>query len=421
MSIRPHSLRAFLASSRLALQNAIRNESKVTFVVGNESADLDSITSSILYAYLQTSAAQQSQNTDALPRVPYIPLCNIPQEDVHIRRDLLALLPHAHLEPSYLLTISDLPTAPAAAQNLIHSLILVDHNNPAGPLASLLGHAFAVQKLEGCIDHHVDERIVPPRAFPRRIVNPCGSCTSLVMLHFQGAWDTLTAAASDSRIAGGQDDAYTGVDDGAARRAWDVGLAKLALGPVTIDTRNLTDESKVTTWDEQAAAMLEARVGIKEPRWDRKKFWKSLSVAKKDLSGFTFDEVLRKDYKEYEGRGGVKMGIASVVKGVAWLADTAKGDLTGLMQKFKDTRGLATLVIGTHFTDDNGRRRRELVVLGDLVNQVQSGAVQELGLEQSEHEGSFHAESSTSFKVWEQTKTDMSRKQIAPLLKGFMV
>ncbi|KAB8360866.1 hypothetical protein FH972_024600 [Carpinus fangiana] len=247
-----------------------------------------------------------------------------------------------------------------------------------------------------------------------------GGWFCLVALHFAGAWDELTAAASDSRIAGGQDDAYSAVDDAAARRAWDVSLAKLAFGPVLVDTRNLGDPDKVTEWDVKAATMLEARVWGKEPRWEREPYWKALSKAKKNLGGLTVEEVLRKDYKEYEGQGGQLLGIASVVKSVAWLKEEAKGDLLGEMTRFREERGLATFVVGTHFSEKGSKGRRELVVLGDLVSKIDGSAKEELGLDKSEHEGDVAVEGGVPFKVWEQLKVEKSRKQTAPLLRGLM-
>lgn len=48
MAVPRNSLRGFLAQARTALRTAIDSNQKVTFVIGNESADLDSMTCSIL-------------------------------------------------------------------------------------------------------------------------------------------------------------------------------------------------------------------------------------------------------------------------------------------------------------------------------------------------------------------------------------
>jgi hypothetical protein len=48
MTVPRNSLRGFLAQARSALRSAIESSQKVTIVIGNESADLDSMTCSIL-------------------------------------------------------------------------------------------------------------------------------------------------------------------------------------------------------------------------------------------------------------------------------------------------------------------------------------------------------------------------------------
>lgn len=48
MTVPRNSLRSFLAQARSALRGAIETSQNVTIVIGNESADLDSMTCSIL-------------------------------------------------------------------------------------------------------------------------------------------------------------------------------------------------------------------------------------------------------------------------------------------------------------------------------------------------------------------------------------
>lgn len=61
------------------------------------------------------------------------------------------------------------------------SFILVDHNHFKIP--GFDGNTISVA---GIIDHHVDEGLYQD-ASPR-IIQTCGSCTSLVVKHFSGLW-----------------------------------------------------------------------------------------------------------------------------------------------------------------------------------------------------------------------------------------
>jgi exopolyphosphatase len=59
MAVPRNSLRGFLAQARGALRGAIESSQKVTIVIGNESADLDSMTCSILYVLRNMTGDKQ--------------------------------------------------------------------------------------------------------------------------------------------------------------------------------------------------------------------------------------------------------------------------------------------------------------------------------------------------------------------------
>ena len=61
---------------------------------------------------------------------------------------------------------------------------------------------------------------------------------------------------------------------------------------------------------------LEAKIQMstKDARtWDRTKFYKEITAAKKDIESIALDGILRKDYKQWT-ENGMKLGMSSVVK-----------------------------------------------------------------------------------------------------------
>lgn len=62
------------------------------------------------------------------------------------------------------------------------AFVLVDHNN-----FRVEGFSRDSIRVSGIIDHHVDEGLYR-NAVPR-VIEPCGSCTSLVIKHFKELWE----------------------------------------------------------------------------------------------------------------------------------------------------------------------------------------------------------------------------------------
>ncbi len=85
-------LNHFLFDSKFSLNK----KDKVCFVMGNEAADLDSMASSVVYAYYL-----QSQNSDE--KSIYLPLINIPKEDFKLRTEAVYLFTEAGIETDNLI------------------------------------------------------------------------------------------------------------------------------------------------------------------------------------------------------------------------------------------------------------------------------------------------------------------------------
>lgn len=389
----------------------------------NPAADLDSITSSILYAYLKSN---QQQTTSTKPRL-HVPLLNIPKKDISLRPELLALLPNANLESAHLITLDDLPAFSSLRESLPPQntrWILVDHN----ALQGTLGRLYSSQVV-GAIDHHADERKVPQDTGPEpRVVETSGSCTSLVVNYCHSLWDTLSSASSTSSSAvNAQSDSVT--EDSGMTALWDAQLAYLALASVLIDTNNLLDENKVTEHDMKAATYLEAKINAcakTSTGFSREGFFEMVSQAKRDLDGVELEGVFRKDYKQWS-EGDRVLGVASVVKDLGYLCGKTgnASSFAALIEEaraFADERGLDVFAVMTAFQADDGSFSRELLVLGTskegsaVVKKFAETTSEKLKLESVEEKD----DDEQRLCVWRQKEVAASRKQVAPLLREAM-
>jgi len=323
----------------------------------------------------------------------------------------------------------------------------VDHN----ALQGSLGEAYRARVI-GCIDHHNDEGKVPfsedERNGEPRIIEPAGSCTSLVINHFQPVWDSMLEIAKSAQTCSSSSTEPSPSQNGdtaePSQPEINIQLAKLALASILVDTSNLQNADKTTEHDRSAVAYLSTQLKA-DTDFDRKDWFRMLQTAKKDLDSLRVDDVLRKDYKEWN-EGGRKLGISSVVKPLEWLsakASTEVADSDGgsggekeafakALRKFVDSRQLAVYAIMTTSTSsESGEFMRELLLWGretaaqGLAQKFKEQAGEKLGLEkwQEEKHGEIMQLSEAEeagFQVWRQRKVENSRKQVAPLLREAM-
>ncbi|MCJ1475764.1 Exopolyphosphatase [Lambiella insularis] len=426
MAFPPNSLRAFLSHAKAALQTALRQRQPITIVVGNESADLDSLTSSLIYAYIRSQAPPKGAFTSL-----YIPVVNIPAKDVSLRPEFATLFQHANLSVSHLITLDDLTLADQQSPSAeLTRWILVDHNK----LQGALGEEYS-SRTYGTIDHHDDENAVPRETRPEpRIIEKCGSCTSLVVRYLRPSWDALSSSSLSSGAGHAQGDSL--IDDGVISRAWDAQVAKLALASILIDTRNLQDSDKTEPADRDAVAYLESKIHLAggTSSWDRPAFFEAIDHAKRDIDDLALEDILRKDYKQWTSAGR-RLGISSVVKPLAFLSakaahetSTAAGPaLYEAATRFMNTRNLDVYAIMTASTTADGHFQRQLLLRAQpdssaVVTRFEQRATDELQLQElpaGEREACLTATRGDEgvTRVWTQQNVGVSRKQVAPLLR----
>ncbi|WYZ46106.1 hypothetical protein EsH8_IX_000331 [Colletotrichum jinshuiense] len=387
------SLGAFLASARSAL-TAPQRASPLTLVVGNESADLDSLCSAVIYAYLRTHTT---------PHTLHIPISNLPRDDLKLRPEMTAALAHAQLKPSDLLTLDELPGDLAAKDT---RWVLVDHNALTGDLAAKYS-----DRVVGCVDHHDEENAVTmDTADEPRVIEKCGSSSSLVVEYCRSAWEQLA-----------------GSEDGAGAET-DAHLAKLSLAAILIDTTNLESKDKTTDKDIAAVSFLEK---LTDAGFRRDAFFDEISAVKEDISSLGFRDVFRKDYKQWEDQGGDKekgkqmMGVSAIVQNLDYLLEKAGGDdkvLLGEFRKWAEEKKMDMGVIMTTSNSD-GRFQRELLLWAFNDKAIESckkfydDYKDDLGLEAWGGGRLDHVVEGEWRMAWTQKNLTSSRKQVAPMLR----
>ncbi|KAL3488960.1 hypothetical protein BJX62DRAFT_210527 [Aspergillus germanicus] len=446
-----HSLLQFLRKALQVHQRFIsgglsRAESPI-YVIGNPSADLDSIISALFYSYFANNRVPRDYPR---PHVPVINLDNVPagSELRRLRPEFVKALQLSRenagetlneslLLKEHFLTVADFSAQLQQAEKsqIQAESVLVDWNalpirssetrSGKGSLPGLQGVEFTVV---GCIDHHADETFLPsiPDTQPH-IVEPAGSCISLVvaMLEKMGLWrksDTESASRSEEE------------------------MAKLALAPILIDTTNLTNKDKVTKFDTSAYDFLQPKATTSDSTWDSSRFYSKIQEMKENsLELLTVDEILDRDYKEWAERPSrhtdqppVQIGICSMVKSIPWVVQKAGSSSAFLdsLKQFASQRNLDLVIVMTAFSSAEGNFSRELhaytlnergvAALEAFITESSS----QLGLEEwYSLDGDVHShdikstlqelkDGSLWTRLWVQTNVAKSRKQVAPLIRG---
>lgn len=410
------SLRAFLARAKQTLAKNLASNGSIhtSFVIGNESADLDSITCALVYAYIHSSLPP-SKKSDKY----WVPITNIPYEDLRLRPELTALLRHAGLKPNDLITLNDLEGVEDQLPADSTDWTLVDHN----VLQGKLGKHYS-SSVVGVIDHHDDEGKVSQDADPR-LIEKSGSCNSHVINYCRGAWEEVDGMSTNIGASHGQNDVL--VDDFAYTSTWDAQVAKLSLASILIDTNNLSSADKTTEHDRKAVKYLEAKINISNkvsPTYDRKNFFQEISEAKSAINDLSLDDILRKDYKQWT-EGGLTLGMASCVRSIEYLQRKSKTFAQDLAA-FARSRELDLFAIGSSHRQ-SGSHERQLLLLAskegnpvEVAKKFEQQCSEELKLGVNESVNAQSGSQTPWLRVWEQKNLSASRKQLAPLLRTCM-
>jgi exopolyphosphatase len=367
----------------------------------------------------------------------YVPITNLTAADIQLRPEFLAAFKHANIEAKHLITLDDLPPLSDIRTGLKPEntkWILVDHNALQGQLGKLYSASVA-----GVIDHHDDEGKVPEDTGDEpHVIEKSGSCSSLVANYCRSTWDTLSRSALSSGAAHAQGDKL--LDDDAVVKRWDAQVAQLILASILVDTGNLQDENKTTEHDRKAVEYLEAKIMIcpqLSTQFDRTTFYKEINAAKKDIDGLQLQDILRKDYKQWD-HGNLKLGISSVVKPINFLQKKAGDESSAqppdeafleALKHFAEERELDMYTVMTTSTSSEGNFQRELLLWAfneravSAAKAFATNSESELGLENWDvssrvTKGDYGKDQWRN--IWFQRQVQHSRKRVAPLLREAM-
>jgi exopolyphosphatase len=302
----------------------------------------------------------------------------------------------ASLDPTFLLTSSDIPSAPAPQPS---RFVLVDHNRL---LSSFTGDVV------GIIDHHEDEHL-HTTATPR-MIKPVGSCASLVTQQFRSV-----------------------LESGSAKQFKDAAI--LLLSAILIDTGALKPKGKAIEEDYQAAQLLMPLTGLATDVGSiagdgshipapLQEYFGALSLAKSSVGHLSTRDLLRRDYKEYDYSTGTRCGLATVPVKLepwherdidefwegadAWMAER-KLHVLGILTTYKSAK------------KGKGRRQSVWVVRGEgkefdkLANQLFRGI--EKSELQVEDIGKLKGQKKRRVRVYQHQNTKATRKAVAPLVQ----
>jgi exopolyphosphatase len=349
-------------------------------------ADLDSIASALTFAYLSKQKSQNQQDV-------FLPLVNIPKNDLKLRPEVDFVVSEASIDPQHLCyndTI-DISALPDVFQQL--KLILVDHNKLCNPFS--LTQEKWTPLVSGILDHHVDEHLYDCDLF--RTIKSTGSCTSLVILHHKEFMEN----SKDSQLEP---------------------LAKLALAPILVDSVNLQAQYGRTT-DEDIMAVNLLKQHVKD---DHDNYFRDIQSAKSKIHHLSNRDLLRKDYKEWKTDNGYKVGISTVPWYLkAWAErDNGMQAIINSLNDWAKERHLDLALIMTAFDRENeGGFQREL--LGVVYNERLNGVLHQM--EQNKEiqlerlvDGIYQIESKLPLYIWKQHNIQWSRKQVWPFTRSIV-
>lgn len=343
-------------------------------VLGNESCDLDSAVSAIVYAFLLHSI----QNGEEAMGV--VPVLNIPAADYPLKTEVTHWLQKHGIFQNSLIFRDEVNLSRLQEGGSLR-LTLVDHH--VLPPAD----AYLQSSVVGVLDHRPLEPNAPTCEAGRMIVEPVGSCCTLVAEQVLARNPALL----------------------------DPVTASLLYGTIILDTVNLNPAAKrVTPKDVEVSTQL-AR--LMSPPPSSTEVFQELTGAKADVSGLTCDQLLRKDVKVATG-GGLCVGVASVPLRVAEVL--AKSEGGRCLAEHIAARGYQMLLLlGITITQETVTR--DLAVYcpdahlrQQVVSALMEGQEGVLQLSPQECEG---VESCVAFR---QGNSGASRKVVLPILKAWM-
>jgi exopolyphosphatase len=352
--------------------NGLTNDGFLTIL------DLDSVASAIGYAYLASDPC-------------IIPIIQTPRDSLHLRPENELAFSIAFVDQTFLLTPSDLPSS---SGTLSSKLVLVDHNRR---LPTFVGDVI------GILDHHEDEN-QHLDAQPRKI-EPVGSCSSLVTMHFA----EVLKSGSPGRFRS---------------------VALLLLSAILIDTNCLKPGGKATQTDHEAAQLLipltdlatqsslagstgQIPAAVSE-------LSHRLAASKSSVEHLSTKDLLRRDYKEYT-IADLKVGLSTVPLGLKYLVKRNSDQFWNDIDTWMSEQNLIIIGILTTYRSAKKRQhRRQLLFIiqpgnPDVEKKLFTAIASDKELRCEERR--IAGIGKRRARCWRQGNVKATRKVVAPLVR----
>ncbi|XP_057292799.1 exopolyphosphatase PRUNE1-like [Hydractinia symbiolongicarpus] len=367
------TLQNFLCKAKNFMKATPIEKCNVFFVIGNESADLDSIISAIVYAFYLHEKVRKQNGKDI-----YVPVVCIPEEDMHLRTEVIVLFQKCGIDLKDIVYINEVNFL-ACLTSYTVNVTLVDHNDVGT-------HGVLKNSVHRIVDHHQDSMQFDESKVCKNI-KMVGSCCTLVAEEIYYNKSELLSIHP---------------------------VAELLLAAILIDTINL---------DLHSARTVELDVFIGEVlsqhiTQDPDELFELLQKAKLDISPMSSYNILRKDYKKVPSCA-VQMGISSVMLEPSQLL--ARGDFLSVVQSYLSRNELQAIVIMFIYFDKNSIPLREIAVVSESVTTCDRIVTCLLShtkkLDLYEIANKITNVSKPSMRLFKQANVKSSRKVVLPLLQ----
>uniref|UniRef100_A0A2A4JMY7 DHHA2 domain-containing protein n=1 Tax=Heliothis virescens TaxID=7102 RepID=A0A2A4JMY7_HELVI len=269
----------FLSSTLTKLNNNEYNE--LNIIIGNESCDLDSAISAIVYAtylywqhnHMKCKVCTKAYRDGTLVKDDvFVPILNVDRADYELKTEVAYLLKDKGISASNLVFRDD-RNLQEFLNNSKSKVVLVDHHVLAK------NDEFLAPFVTEIIDHRpLDKSKWTYKEDTRSTIEVVGSCTTLVAQRIK---DLSSLVAKEMDFF----------------NAYPV-CAEFLHATIILDTVNFSKEvNKATPHDEEIILFLENLIKPADVKAERQRILNTLVEARKDVSNLSAAQLLRKDVK----------------------------------------------------------------------------------------------------------------------------
>lgn len=358
----PQSINQYILEAKTGIKDKFID----LLVMGNEAADLDSMASAIVFAYIRSEAE---------PDKNIVPLMPIVREDFKLRTEAVYVFEKAQIDLDRLIFLDEMPQT---FMDRVNNMAIVDHNKMSGAFED---HGDKVRMI---VDHHKEEGLYENAV--TRIIEPVGSTASLVGEILINDFPELM----------------------------DAQMAMLLTGTILLDTVNIDPEAgRVTNKDTEIALTL-----MKYCTLDQDQYFEEVQKAKFDTASLTTTDLLRKDYKEFKF-GDIRCGIASaLLPMVEWTKKD--NELSIGFETYARRRNLDVLLSMNAYTDPEFNRDLAVYCIDERMHDKLISFLQKKGLDLTNFvfdDQKPCLEGRMTF--YSQANLGVSRKKLSPMMDEY--